>query len=92
MEQPLVRPGKVEASGPVQRVVAYFYNSAQGNMVIQHIVKLGVPSNGIGVTTPERLTNGQGMVLSIPCPDVKIQHRVEAICRAQGAEIQTQRG
>ena len=92
MEQPLVRPGKVDAAGPVPRVVAYFYNSAQGNMVIQHVVKIGVSSSGIGVTIPDRLSNGQGMVLSIPCPDIKTQHRVEAICRAQGAEIQTQRG
>jgi hypothetical protein len=90
MEPPQIRPGRVEPEGPVPRVVAYFPNSAQGNMAIQLVTMLGVPADGIGVTAPDRLPRGQGMLLSIPCPDPKLVAKVEDLCRSQGAEIHRQ--
>jgi hypothetical protein len=91
MELPQVRPGKVSHTEPMPRVVAFFYNTAQGNLVIQLLTAIGVPSDRMGVTTPERIETGQGMVLSVACPDEKTMARVEAICREQGAEIHRQR-
>lgn len=91
MDTPLVRPGTTADAPARVRVVAYFSNSAQGNMAIQLVKAYGVPANQIGVTTPERLPTNQGMVLSIPCPDEKAQARVEALCKSQGASYQVQR-
>lgn len=91
MELPQIRPGKVSATGPMPRVVAFFYNSAQGNSAIQLLTTLGVPNDHLGVTPPERIETGQGMILSIACPDERMLSRVEAICRDQGAEIHRQR-
>lgn len=93
METPQVRPGKVASGGgAVPRVVAYFRNAAQGNSAIQVLTTLGIPGDRLGVTTPDRIETGQGMVLSIPCPDDTLIARVEALCRSQGAEIHRQRG
>lgn len=91
METPLIRPGLVTASEPMTRVVAFFYNSAQGNSAIQLLTTIGVPNDQLGVTPPEQIEGGQGMILSIPCADDKILHRVEAICRQQGAQIHRRR-
>jgi hypothetical protein len=90
MEMPQVRPGKVRSTEPLLRVVAFFYNSAQGNLVIQILLGLGIPGDRIGVTPPEQIETGQGMVLSIGCPDEKMRARVEAVCREQGADIHRQ--
>ena len=87
METPLIRPGKVGDSAVGRRVVALFYNSAQGNSVIQLLTSLGVPNDSLGVTTPDRMESGQGMILSISCPDPALALKVEAVCRAQGAAI-----
>ncbi|MBX6313019.1 MAG: hypothetical protein IRY99_08915 [Isosphaeraceae bacterium] len=91
MEIPQIRPGKVTHTEPMPRVIAFFPNSAQGNMVLQLLVGLGIPSDRLGVTPPERIEGGQGMLLSIACPDEALLPRVEAICRSQGAEIRRQR-
>jgi hypothetical protein len=91
MEMPQVRPGKVSNTEPMPRVVAFFYNSAQGNLVVQILLALGIPSDRLGVTPPEQIETGQGMVLSIGCPDDQTVARVEAICREQGANIHRQR-
>lgn len=91
MESPQVRPGVVKNTRPMPRVVAYFYNSAQGNAAIQWLTALGIPNDRLGVTPPERLETGQGMVLSISCPDEALIPKVEAICRQQGAAIHRQR-
>jgi hypothetical protein len=90
METPQVRPGKVQTAEAMPRVIAYFYNAAQGNAAIQLVTQLGVPVDRLGVTTPERIEGGQGMVLSIPCPDDAIKARVQQICRGQGAEVHYQ--
>lgn len=88
MEPPRIRPGRVSAvDEPSLRVTAHFRNSAQGNAVIQLLVGLGVPSDQLGVLPPEHLQGGQGMVLSIGCPDSRLAERVEAVCKAQGAEV-----
>jgi hypothetical protein len=92
MEMPQVRPGKVSTAELLPRVVAFFYNSAQANLVIQLLTELGVPNDRLGVTPPEWIETGQGMVLSIPCTDEKMVERVEALCRQQGADIHRQRG
>lgn len=92
MEIPQIRPGKVsEQTKPMPRVVAFFHNSAQGNLVIQLLTALGVPNDRLGVTPPEQIETGQGMVLSIACSDEKTVARVEAICRQQGANLHRQR-
>jgi hypothetical protein len=92
METPLIRPGLVKAKEPMTRVVAFFHNSALGNSVIQLITAVGVPNDQLGVTPPEQIEGGQGMILSIPCPDQKTLDRVEEICRHQGARIHRRRG
>lgn len=91
MEMPQVRPGLVTSTESLPRVVAFFYNSAQGNMVIQILMQIGIPSDRLGVTPPEQIEGGQGMILSIACPDAATLRKVESICRQQGAEIHRQR-
>jgi hypothetical protein len=91
METPTIRPGLVKPAEALPRVVAFFYNSAQANMVIQILLQLGVPNDRLGVTPPEQIEGGQGMILSIACPDEKTLTKVESICREQGAEIHRQR-
>ena len=72
METPQIRPGLVKHAESMLRVVAFFYNSAQANLVIQILLQLGVPNDRLGVTPPEQIEGGQGMILSIACPDEKI--------------------
>jgi hypothetical protein len=92
LEVPLVRPGKVESPEPPLRVVALFANAAPANAVIQLLTALGIPNDRLGVTVPDRMPEGQGMLLSIPCPDARLAEKVETICRQQGAEVHRQRG
>ncbi len=91
MEPPQIRPGVVRDGDPMPRVVAFFHNSALGNAAIQLVTTMGVPADRLGVTPPEMIEGGQGMVLSIACPSEKIMTQVEAVCRQQGADIHRQR-
>jgi hypothetical protein len=91
MEFPQIRPGVVHEGQPAARVVAFFYNTAQGNSAIQLLTAMGIRNDQLGVTTPERIETGQGMVLSIPCPDEAMVTKVEALCRSHGAQIHRQR-
>ena len=91
MEVPQIRPGKVSLVEAMPRVVAYFHNSAQGNAAVQLLITLGVPSDRLGVTTPERIESGQGMILSIACPEPGLVPKVEAICKGQGANFEVLR-
>jgi hypothetical protein len=91
MENPQIRPGLVTSSGDMPRVVAFFRNSAEANAAIQLLVALGVPADRLGVTPPEQIPHGQGMLLSIGCPEESLIPRVEAICRKHGAEIHRRR-
>lgn len=90
MHLPQIRPGKVEASAPAPRIVAYFYNSASGNLAIQMLVAYGIKSDQLGVTPPDQIEGGQGMVLSIPYEDETLVPKIESLCRSMGAE--THRG
>lgn len=92
METPTIRPGKVEVSSPVPRVLAYFANSAHGNSVIQYLGQLGIRSDQLGVTPPDHLPKSQGMVLSIPCDTPELMAQVEKLCRSQGARVHRSRG
>jgi hypothetical protein len=87
MEMPQIRPGKVDAADAMPRVVAFFPNSAVGNSVIQMLIMLGIPNDRLGVTPPERIEGGQGMVLSIGCPTQALVAKVEELCRKHGARI-----
>ncbi len=92
MQLPQIRPGKVTANREsVSTLVVFFRNAAQANAAIQLAVQLGVPSDGLGVTTPDSLPGGQGALLTIPCPSDAIRAEVERVCRAQGAVVHGQR-
>ena len=91
MEMPQVRPGLVKNSESMPRVVAFFYNSAQANLVIQILMQLGIPNDRLGVTPPEQIEGGQGMILSIGCPDEKALARAEDLCRKLGGQLHRQR-
>jgi hypothetical protein len=91
METPQVRPGLVKHAEKMPRVVVFFPNSALGNLAIQLLMQIGIPNDKLGVTPPEQIEGGQGMVLSIACPDDKILAQVESICRSQGGRIHRQR-
>ena len=70
---------------------SFFRNSALGNLAIQLLMQIGIPNDKLGVTPPEQIEGGQGMLLSIACPDEKILAQVETICRSQGGRIHRQR-
>jgi hypothetical protein len=91
MEIPQIRPGRVSPTEPTLRVVAFFFNSAMGNSAIQLLTALGIPNDRLGVTPPEQIETGQGMVLSVGCTDEKMAGQIEAICRQQGADVHRQR-
>lgn len=91
IETPLVRPGAIPDGEPLPRLIAYFSNSAPGNSAIQQLIMLGIPSDRLAVTIPDRLPGQQGMVLSIACPDPLLLPRIEDLCRKMGAEIHRER-
>jgi hypothetical protein len=91
MEIPKIRPGKISNTGAIPRVVAFFYNSAQGNSAIQLLTGMGIPNDRLGVTPPDEIQTGQGMVLSIACPEDAMIPKVEAVCRGHGAQIHRQK-
>ena len=91
MHTPQVRPGLVSSPLNMPRVVVFFPNSALGNLAIQLLTQIGIPNDRLGVTPPEQIEGGQGMILSIGCPDEKLIKQVESICRGQGGRIHRQR-
>lgn len=84
---PLVRAGRVVSPEPACRISAYFPNSAQGNQAIQIVGALGVPMDRLGVTPPDRLPGGQGMLLSIACGSEADASRIERHLLALGATL-----
>jgi hypothetical protein len=86
METPQVRPGLVKKADSMPRVVVFFPNSALGNLAIQLLMQIGIPNDRLGVTPPEQIEGGQGMVLSIGCAESSLA-KVESICRSQGGRI-----
>jgi hypothetical protein len=91
METPQVRPGLVKQGESMPRVVVFFPNSALGNLAIQLLMQIGIPNDRLGITPPEQIEGGQGMVLSIGCPDEISLTKVESVCRSQGGRIHRQR-
>jgi hypothetical protein len=91
MEMPQVRPGAVKSPESKLRVVAFFHNAAEGNLAIQQLTAIGIPNDQLGVTPPERIEGGQGMVLSIGCLDEKMLSRSEDLCRKLGGQLHRQR-
>ena len=91
MDAPKIRPGIVHPADdrPLPRILAFFRNSAQGNAAIQLVATMGVPSDALGVTPPEGIEGGQGMLLSIACPET-VRPQVERACRSLGAAIHRQ--
>ncbi len=89
METPQIRPGLVRDSSRLGRVIVFFHNSAEGNLAIQLVTSLGVPSDQLGVTPPDGIEGAQGMVLSIACPD-SLRATVESTCRSLGGQIHRQ--
>ncbi|MCY2935024.1 MAG: hypothetical protein NT172_12755 [Planctomycetota bacterium] len=92
MDTPTIRPGKVEPSSQMPRVLAYFANSAMGNTVIQVLPQMGVRADQLGETPPDLMPKFQGMVLSIPCETPELMAQVEKLCRSQGARVHRSRG
>lgn len=91
MEMPQIRPGKVSGAGPMPKVVAFFRDASLGNSAIQLASQLGVSGDRIGVTPPERMPHGRGMLVTLGCPSEAIMEKVESACRTLGGEIHRQR-
>ena len=91
MQTPQVRPGLVSKAESMPRIVVFFPNSALGNLAIQLLTQIGIPNDRLGVTPPEQIEGGQGMILSIGCPDEASLKKVESLCRSQGGRIHRQR-
>src|SRR4051794_7664288 len=45
MEMPQVRPGVVNSPDSKLRVVAFFFNAAEGNLAIQLLTAIGIPND-----------------------------------------------
>ncbi|MFO0891492.1 MAG: hypothetical protein U0790_20410 [Isosphaeraceae bacterium] len=91
MQMPQVRPGAVQSPESKLRVVSFFHNAAEGNLAIQLLTALGIPNDRLGVTPPEQIEGGQGMVLSIGCPDERALAKAEDVCRKLGGRLHRQR-
>ena len=91
MDMPHIRPGAVQSPESKHRVVAFFHNAAEGNLAIQLLTSLGTPNDRLGVTPPDQIEGGQGMLLSIGCPDEKSLCKVESLCHKLGGQLHRQR-
>ncbi len=91
MEMPQVRPGAVTSPDSKLRVVAFFHNAAEGNLAIQILTSIGILNDRLGVTPPDQIEGGQGMILSIGCKDDRMLTRAEEICRKLGGRLHRQR-
>jgi hypothetical protein len=91
MDMPHIRPGAVKSPESKLRVVAFFHNAAEGNLAIQLLTSLGTANDQLGVTPPDHIEGGQGMLLSIGCHDEKELTKVESLCRKLGGELHRQR-
>ena len=86
MEPPTIRPGATLRDHVEPDLFAYFGNAAAGNAAIQLLTGLGVPDEQLGVTPPDLIPGGQGMLLALVCPP-GLRARIEAACRTFGAEL-----
>ena len=86
MESPTIRPGFAAADPVEPNLFAFFHNAAGGNAAIQLLTAMGVADDQLGVTPPEKIEGGQGLLLAMACPP-GLRTRVEAACRTFGAEV-----
>jgi len=86
MDSPTIRPGATLRDHVEPDLFAYFHNAAAANAAIQLLTALGVADEQLGVTPPEQIEGGQGILLSMVCPD-GLRSRLEAACRTFGAEV-----
>ncbi len=91
MEMPQIRPGAVKSPESKLRVVTFFHNAAEGNLAIQLLAGMGISADQLGVTPPDQIEGGQGMILSIGCPDEKTLAKAEGLCRKLGGQLHRQR-
>ena len=86
MESPTIRPGFSPGGRVEPDLFAFFANAAGGNAAIQLLTALGVADDQLGVTPPELIPGGQGMLIALACPPA-LRTKAEAACRTFGAEI-----
>ena len=86
MEPPTIRPGATLQAHAEPDLFAYFHNAAAANAAIQLVTALGVADEQLGVTPPELIAGGQGILLSMVCTG-SLLVKVEAACRTFGAEV-----
>ncbi len=86
MEPPTIRPGATLRDRVEPDLFAYFHNAAAGNAAIQLVTALGVADEQLGVTPPELIDGGQGLLLAMVCPP-GLRGKIEAACRTFGAEV-----
>ena len=86
MEDPTIRPGATLLAPQDPDLFAFFHNAAAANAAIQLLTSLGVHDEQLGVTPPEKIDGGQGMLLALVCPPGS-RARIEAACRTFGAEV-----
>ena len=86
MDAPTIRPGATLSAHLEPDLFAYFHNAAAGNAAIQLLTALGVADEQLGVTPPELIDGGQGILLSMVCPG-GLRTKIEAACRTFGAEV-----
>lgn len=86
MDTPTIRPGVTARPAAEPDLFAYFHSAASGNAAIQLLTALGVADDQLGVTPPELIDGGRGMLLSLVCPgDLLV--KVEDACRSFGGAV-----
>ncbi len=86
MDSPTIRPGATLGDHVEPDLFAYFHNAAAGNAAIQLLTAMGINDDQLGVTPPEKIDGGQGILLSMVCPP-SLRAKVEAACRTFGADL-----
>jgi TusA-related sulfurtransferase len=88
MHVPEIRPGKVADRAPdAETLVVHFPYAATANSVIQWLVQVGVRSDALGVTPPDRMPRGKGMALAIRLDDPALRASIEEFCTRQGGRV-----
>ena len=77
MDSPTIRPGAAAAETVEPNLFAFFHNAAGGNAAIQLLTAMGVADDQLGVTPPEKMGGGQGLLLAMVCP-IPLRAKVEA--------------
>ncbi len=86
MDTPTIRPGVTPLAAVEPDLFVYFYSAAAGTAAVQLLTALGVADDQIGVTPPELIEGGRGMLLSLVCHG-DLRRKVEAACRSFGGAV-----